>query len=67
MFGRMFGNHTMKLLLQKSTNNDALVRKSPRVHYCMGLQWELSGNQVVRCGNTVLSSLKGNRNTGNGM
>lgn len=57
----------MKLPLQKSTNNDALVRKSPRVHYYMGLQWELSGNQVVRCGNTVLSSLKGNRNTGNGM
>ena len=57
----------MKLLLQKSTNNDALVRKSPRVYYYMGLQWELSGNQVVRCGNTVLSSLKGNRNTGNGM
>ena len=39
--------YTMKLLLQKSTNNDALVRKSPRVHYDIGLQWELSGNQVV--------------------
>ena len=57
----------MKLPLQKSTNNDALVRKSPRVRYDMGLQWDLSGNQVGLCGNTVLSSLKGNRNTGNGM
>ena len=39
--------YTMKLPLQKSTNNDALVRKSPRVRYDMGLQWDLSGNQVV--------------------
>jgi len=38
---------SMKLLLQKRTINDALVRKSPRVRYDMGLQWELSGNQVV--------------------
>ena len=37
----------MKLLLQKRINNDALVRKSPRMFYDMGLQWELSGNQVV--------------------
>ena len=57
----------MKLLLQKRINNDALVRKSPRMYYDIGLQWDLSGNQVVCCGNTVLSSLKGNRNTGNGM
>ena len=57
----------MKLLLQKRIINDALVRKSPRMYYDIGLQWELSGNQVVCCGNTVLSSLKGNRNTGNGM
>ena len=57
----------MKLLLQKRINNDALVRKSPRMYYDIGLQWELSGNQVVRSGNIVLSSLKGNRNTGNGM
>ena len=37
----------MKFHLQKSTNNDALVRKTPRMYYDMGLQWELSGNQVV--------------------
>ena len=40
-------SHTMKLPLQKRINNDALVRKSPRVHNDMGLQWKLSGNQVV--------------------
>ena len=67
MFGQMYLYHTMKLRLQKRTNNDALVGKSPRVRYDIGLQWELSGNQVVCCGNTILSSLKGNRNTGNGM
>lgn len=40
-------DHTMKLPLQKRINNDALVRKSPRMYYDIGLQWELSGNQVV--------------------
>ena len=37
----------MKLLLQKRIINDALVRKSPRMYYDIGLQWDLSGNQVV--------------------
>jgi len=47
IFGQMYLYRTMKLPLQKSTNNDVLVRKSPRVRYDIGLQWELSGNQVV--------------------
>ena len=67
MIGQLYNVYAMKLLLQKRTNNDALVRKSPRMYYDMGLQWELSGNQVVCCGNTVLSSLKGNRKVGNDM
>ena len=36
----------MKLPLQKSTNNDALVRKSPRVRYryriVVGTKWQSS-------------------------
>jgi len=37
----------MKLLLQKRINSKVLLRKSPRVLSNMGLQWVLSGNQVV--------------------
>ena len=47
ILGQVCLNYTMKLPLQKSTSNEALVRKSPRVRYDIGLQWELSGNQVV--------------------
>ena len=32
----------------------------------MGLQWVLSGNQVICLGNDILISLKGNRISGNG-
>ena len=28
-------------------NNKELVRKSPRMYFNIGLQWTLSGNQVV--------------------
>ena len=43
-----------------------LERKSPRVHFNIGLQWALSGNQVVCIGNDILISLKGNHISGNG-
>jgi FMN phosphatase YigB (HAD superfamily) len=55
----------MKLLLQKRINNDALVRKSPRMYYYIGLQWELSGNQVVYFGDDILILIMGNRKFGN--
>ena len=37
----------LKLFLQKRINNKELERKSPRVDFIIGLQWALSGNQVV--------------------
>ena len=43
-----------------------LERKSPRVYFNIGLQWALSGNQVVCFGDDILISLKGNRISGNG-
>ena len=55
----------LKLLLQKRINNKGLERKSPRVHFNIGLQWALSGNQVVYTGDDILILLKGNRNFGN--
>ena len=58
-------NCILKLFLQKRTNNKELERKSPRVHISVGLQWALSGNQVVCYGNVILNLLKGNRNIGN--
>ena len=42
-----------------------LERKSPRVYFIIGLQWALSGNQVVWDGNTILILVKGNRKLGN--
>ena len=44
-----------------------LERKSPRVYFIIGLQWALSGNQVVCFGDVILFLLKGNRNFGNGI
>ena len=35
------------------------------MYYDIGLQWALSGNQVVQFGNDVLILLKGNRKFGN--
>ena len=55
----------MKLFLQKRTNNKVLERKSPRVYFNIGLQWALSGNQVVYTGDDILILLKGNRKFGN--
>ena len=57
----------MKLFLQKRINNKGLERKSPRVHFNIGLQWALSGNQVVYTGDDILILLKGNRKFGNGL
>lgn len=41
------------------------MRKSPRVYFNIGLQWALSGNQVVCFGDDILIFLKGNRKLGN--
>ena len=51
--------------MQKRTNNKELLRKSPRVYFNIGLQWALSGNQVVCFGDDILIFLKGNRKFGN--
>ena len=56
----------LKLFLQKRIRNKVLERKSPRMHFKIGLQWALSGNQVVWIGNTILILVKGNRKSGNG-
>ena len=53
------------MFLQKRINNKVLERKSPRVYFIIGLQWALSGNQVVCYGNVILILLKGNRKFGN--
>jgi len=43
----------LKSLLQKRTNSEVLGRKSPRVRANIGLQWTLSGNQVVSDGDEI--------------
>ena len=55
----------LKLFLQKRIRNKVLERKSPRVYFNSGLQWTLSGNQVVWRGDAILILLKGNRKFGN--
>ena len=55
----------MKLYLQKRLIIDKSGRKSPRLFVNISLQCVLSGNQVVRFGNNVPFSLKGNRKFGN--
>ena len=37
------------------------------MHFSIGLQWALSGNQVVYTGDDILILLKGNRKFGNGL
>ena len=59
-------NCILKLFLQKRIINKVLERKSPRVYFNIGLQWALSGNQVVWFGNDILILVKGNRKSGNG-
>ena len=63
--GHFLLNCILKLFLQKRISNKVLERKSPRVHFEIGLQWVLSGNQVVCLGNYILILLKGNHNFGN--
>ena len=58
-------NCILKLRLQKRIINKGLERKSPRVYFIIGLQWTLSGNQVVCSGDVILILVKGNRKFGN--
>ena len=57
----------LKLFLQKRIINKVLERNSPRVHFDIGLQWALSGNQVVCFGDDILILVMGNHNSGNGI
>ena len=58
-------NCILKLYLQKRTSNKQWWGNLLEWVSSIGLQWILSGNQVIIAGDTILTSLKGNRKFGN--
>ena len=57
----------MKLPLQKRTNNDALVRKSPRMYYLYKIAVRTKWQSSHIFGDSISDLLKGNRIFGNEM